>query len=182
MDVNLVRDKDTGKSRGFAFLAYEDQRSTVLAVDNLSGAKVASRTIRVEHVDNYKKKRAEVEGRPESSSDEDEPDGSAAEAAVRASAAADGAEVVADADAAPMRGNVQANAARGQPGDAWATSGSIFNLLSGPAPDSRSLLPPSTARQSSKDQVGERTRKKGAKEKKSKKSKRHKGDTATTLP
>lgn len=36
--------------------------------------------------------------------------------------------------------------------------------------------------QSSKDQVGERTRKKGAKEKKSKKSKRHKGDTATTLP
>ena len=32
MDVNLVRDKATGKSRGFAFLAYEDQRSTVLAV------------------------------------------------------------------------------------------------------------------------------------------------------
>lgn len=34
MDVNLVRDKDSGKSRGFAFLAYEDQRSTVLAVGN----------------------------------------------------------------------------------------------------------------------------------------------------
>jgi RNA recognition motif-containing protein len=32
VDVNLVRDKTTGKSRGFAFLAYEDQRSTVLAV------------------------------------------------------------------------------------------------------------------------------------------------------
>jgi hypothetical protein len=32
VDVNLVRDKGTGKSRGFAFLAYEDQRSTVLAV------------------------------------------------------------------------------------------------------------------------------------------------------
>lgn len=32
MDVNLVRDPDTGKSKGFAFLAYEDQRSTVLAV------------------------------------------------------------------------------------------------------------------------------------------------------
>jgi len=31
----------TGKSRGFAFLAYEDQRSTVLAVDNLNGAKVS---------------------------------------------------------------------------------------------------------------------------------------------
>lgn len=60
----MSRDKDTGKSRGFAFLAYEDQRSTVLAVDNLSGAKVASRTIRVEHVDNYKKKRAEVPAWP----------------------------------------------------------------------------------------------------------------------
>ncbi len=43
VDVNLVRDKDTGKSRGFAFLAYEDQRSTVLAVDNLSGSKVGGR-------------------------------------------------------------------------------------------------------------------------------------------
>lgn len=45
---------------GFAFVAYEDQRSTVLAVDNLSGAKVAHRTIRVEHVDNYRRKKAEV--------------------------------------------------------------------------------------------------------------------------
>jgi len=40
MDINLVRDKQTGKSRGYAFIAYEDQRSTVLAVDNLNGAKV----------------------------------------------------------------------------------------------------------------------------------------------
>lgn len=32
MDVNLVRDKGTGKSKGFAFIAYEDQRSTILAV------------------------------------------------------------------------------------------------------------------------------------------------------
>ena len=62
VDLNLVRNKDTGKSMGFAFLAYEDQRSTVLAVDNLNGAKVAGRTIRVEHVDNYKKRKAEVGG------------------------------------------------------------------------------------------------------------------------
>lgn len=32
VDVNLVRDKGTGKSKGFAFVAYEDQRSTTLAV------------------------------------------------------------------------------------------------------------------------------------------------------
>ena len=49
-----------GKKRGFAFIAYEDQRSTTLAVDNLSGARIAGRTIRVEHVDNYKRKKAEV--------------------------------------------------------------------------------------------------------------------------
>lgn len=57
------RDKETGKSRGFAFLAYEDQRSTVIAVDNLSGARVAGRVITVNHVDNYKVKRAEVHTR-----------------------------------------------------------------------------------------------------------------------
>ncbi|KAK4856118.1 hypothetical protein QYF36_014302 [Acer negundo] len=31
VDVNLVRDKVTGKSKGFAFVAYEDQRSTTHA-------------------------------------------------------------------------------------------------------------------------------------------------------
>lgn len=38
-DMHLVRDKGTGRSRGFAFLKYEDQRSTVLAVDNFNGVK-----------------------------------------------------------------------------------------------------------------------------------------------
>jgi len=54
MDVHLPRDKLTGKIRGFAFLMYEDQRSTILAVDNLNGAKVLDRTIRVDHVSGYK--------------------------------------------------------------------------------------------------------------------------------
>jgi RNA-binding motif X-linked protein 2 len=63
VDINLVRDRSTGKSRGFAFLAYEDQRSTVLAVDNLNGATAAGRTIRVEHVNDYKLKREQVEGK-----------------------------------------------------------------------------------------------------------------------
>lgn len=61
VDVNLVRDKGTGKSKGFAFVAYEDQRSTVLAVDNLNGAQILGRTIRVDHVSNYKKKEVEDE-------------------------------------------------------------------------------------------------------------------------
>jgi len=40
VNLNLVRHKDTGKSRGFAFLCYEDQRSTILAVDNFNGIQV----------------------------------------------------------------------------------------------------------------------------------------------
>lgn len=47
--VKLIRDKETGKSRGFGYLRYEDQRSTALAVDNLSGTEVAGRKIVVDH-------------------------------------------------------------------------------------------------------------------------------------
>lgn len=54
VNINLVRDKDTGKSKGFCFLCYEDQRSTILSVDNLNGIKIIGRTIRVDHVSNYK--------------------------------------------------------------------------------------------------------------------------------
>lgn len=53
--INLVRDKETGKSKGFGFLKYEDQRSTDLAVDNLGGATVMGKMLRVDHT-RYKKK------------------------------------------------------------------------------------------------------------------------------
>ncbi|XP_046642238.1 RNA-binding motif protein, X-linked 2-like [Daphnia pulicaria] len=53
-NINLVRDKVTGKSKGFCFLCYEDQRSTILAVDNLNSIKVCGRTLRVDHVEQYK--------------------------------------------------------------------------------------------------------------------------------
>mmetsp|Transcript_26643 Transcript_26643/g.58380 ORF Transcript_26643/g.58380 Transcript_26643/m.58380 type:complete len:298 (-) Transcript_26643:95-988(-) len=53
-DINLVRDDDTGKSKGFAFLKYEDARSCVLAVDNLTGSKILGRSIRVDHVEKYR--------------------------------------------------------------------------------------------------------------------------------
>lgn len=54
VNINLIRDKDSGKSKGFCFICYEDQRSTVLAVDNFNGIKILNRTIRVDHVSNYK--------------------------------------------------------------------------------------------------------------------------------
>ncbi|CAG8487359.1 9748_t:CDS:2 [Gigaspora rosea] len=49
LDIQLARDKSTGQSKGFAFLKYEDQRSTVLAVDNLNNIQLLGRTIRVDH-------------------------------------------------------------------------------------------------------------------------------------
>lgn len=47
--LKLARDKETGKSKGFGWLKYEDQRSTDLAVDNLGGADVGGRIISVDH-------------------------------------------------------------------------------------------------------------------------------------
>ncbi|GAB7343345.1 hypothetical protein MBLNU457_1390t2 [Dothideomycetes sp. NU457] len=58
--IKLARDKDTGKSRGFAWLKYEDQRSCDLAVDNLSGATVMGRMLAIDHT-RYKKRDDEDE-------------------------------------------------------------------------------------------------------------------------
>lgn len=58
VDCNLIRDnpkKGGGKSRGFAFVAYEDQRSTVLAVDNFNGTNLQGRDLHVDHVLRYRK-------------------------------------------------------------------------------------------------------------------------------
>ncbi|KAJ2410466.1 RNA-binding protein Cwf29 [Coemansia sp. RSA 2531] len=59
VNINLVRDKETGKSKGYAFLQYEDQRSTILAVDNLNGAQVLGRVLRVDHVKGYRQPKGE---------------------------------------------------------------------------------------------------------------------------
>nr|POE88271.1 u2 snrnp component ist3 [Quercus suber] len=75
--IHLVRDQETGKSRGFCFLKYEDQRSCDLAVDNLSGAVVLGRTLSVDHA-RYELKEGEVEGAGlESEDEEDQGDGNA---------------------------------------------------------------------------------------------------------
>lgn len=47
--INLVKDKDTGKPRGFCFLKYEDQRSCVLAIDNFNGTLIYERPLKVDH-------------------------------------------------------------------------------------------------------------------------------------
>ena len=52
-DINLNRDKISGKSKGFAFICFEDQRSTNLAIDNFNGIFLIDRNIKVDHVKNY---------------------------------------------------------------------------------------------------------------------------------
>jgi len=52
--INLIRDKKTGKSKGFAFIGYEDQRSTTLVVDNMNGVTLDGRLITVDHKKDYK--------------------------------------------------------------------------------------------------------------------------------
>lgn len=47
--LKLARDHETGKSKGFGWLKYEDQRSTDLAVDNLGGATIGGRMFSVDH-------------------------------------------------------------------------------------------------------------------------------------
>lgn len=54
VDINLGRDKETGKSLGFCFLAFENQRSTVLAIDNMVGFSVLGKPLRIDHVLDYK--------------------------------------------------------------------------------------------------------------------------------
>lgn len=47
--VNLIKDKETGKSRGFCYLKYEDHRSCILAIDNFNGVKIFDRPLKIDH-------------------------------------------------------------------------------------------------------------------------------------
>lgn len=48
-EIKLVRDKDTGDSRGIAFLKYEDRLSAVLAIDNFNGIRLQDNSLKVDH-------------------------------------------------------------------------------------------------------------------------------------
>lgn len=54
VNIHLVRDITTGKSKGYGFLAFYNQKSTILAVDNANGIKLCGRVLRVDHCENYK--------------------------------------------------------------------------------------------------------------------------------
>ncbi|ABN67796.2 predicted protein [Scheffersomyces stipitis CBS 6054] len=58
--INMIKDKETGRHRGFAFLKYANMKSCVLAVDNFNGVVVYERKLRVDHT-YYKLKKDENE-------------------------------------------------------------------------------------------------------------------------
>lgn len=65
-DVRLVREEGgAGRSKGFAFLKYDDARSCMLAVDNMGGATLLGRTLRVDHKKNYEPPKTAEEAREE---------------------------------------------------------------------------------------------------------------------
>ncbi len=69
-----MREEDTGASKGFGFLRYEDGRSAILAVDNMNGTEILGRMIRVDHKDRYTaplKKKEEREAMAERGEKED---------------------------------------------------------------------------------------------------------------
>lgn len=55
--INLIKDKETGKHRGFGFLKYANFKSCILAIDNFNGIKLGDRILRIDH--NYYKLRGD---------------------------------------------------------------------------------------------------------------------------
>ena len=69
-DIHLVRNDETGKSMGFAFIKYEDWRSTILAVDNMNGVEILGRAINVDHKKEYKPPKPKKKGKKEQQEEE----------------------------------------------------------------------------------------------------------------
>ena len=53
-DIFLLKDKETRKSRGSCFIGYENQKSTIYAVDNMNSYELCGKTLKVSHVQKFK--------------------------------------------------------------------------------------------------------------------------------
>lgn len=46
-DAKVIMDRDTGRSRGFGFVTFEEDRSVGTAIDGMDGQEMDGRTVRV---------------------------------------------------------------------------------------------------------------------------------------
>ncbi len=47
-EAKVVTDRDTGRSRGFGFVTFQDEQGAALALETLDGSTLDGRTIRVD--------------------------------------------------------------------------------------------------------------------------------------
>jgi RNA recognition motif-containing protein len=59
--IKLIRDKRTGKSKGYCFLEMPDKKEAMEAINTLDGKEVAGRNLRVIKAHSTKKVREEVQ-------------------------------------------------------------------------------------------------------------------------
>lgn len=48
IEAKVVTDRDTGRSRGFGFVTFQDEQAAALAIEKLDGSTLDGRTIRVD--------------------------------------------------------------------------------------------------------------------------------------
>lgn len=63
-EVKIITDRETGMSRGFAFVTFERAEDAEKALPAMNGQKIAGRTIRVDHAENKPRDGREGRGRP----------------------------------------------------------------------------------------------------------------------
>ena len=49
VEAKVITDRETGRSRGFGFVTFEEADSAAKALENLNGSELDGRTIRVDH-------------------------------------------------------------------------------------------------------------------------------------
>lgn len=56
VEAKVVTDRDTGRSRGFGFVTYEDAASATRAIEELDGSTLDGRSIRVDRANDRPKR------------------------------------------------------------------------------------------------------------------------------
>ena len=56
VEAKVITDRDTGRSRGFGFVTYDDSNAATRAIEELDGSTLDGRTIRVDRANDRPKR------------------------------------------------------------------------------------------------------------------------------